>query len=117
MLNIFKYINYALKTKKGIHHTDELVTDVSFGPLEAIFIISFIILGFLVLGLGFLAFYYVSNIAFFFALMFFVALSIDIWIFIKVKKFFAKMSEKFVNYSKEKYKEFNSDNIVDVDYE
>lgn len=117
MLNIFKYITYAFKTKKGIEHTDEFIKDVSFGPIEAFFILSFIILGILGFGLGFLAFYYDSGLALFFAIMFLSTLSFDVWIFIKVKKFFTKMSKNMFNYTKQKYKKINSDRIIDVDYE
>jgi uncharacterized protein YacL len=93
---------------------------VSFGPIEAVFIISFVILGLITLGLGFLAFYYVSNIAFIFFMLFLLVLSVDIFIFIKVRNFFKKISKKAVDFSKEKYKKFaykNDDNIVDVEYE
>lgn len=120
MLNIFKYTNYALKAKKGINHSDEFIQDVSFSPIESFFILSFIILGLITLGLGFLAFYYTSNIALFFAILFLTVLSVDIWVFIKVKKFFARMSANIVNYSKKKYKkyrELNVDTIIDVDLE
>jgi hypothetical protein len=47
-------------------------------------------------------------------------LSVDIFIFIKVKSFFKKISKKAVDFSREKYKKFahrNDDNIVDVEYE
>ena len=92
-MNIFKYIGYAFQAKKGISHTDEFVQDVSFGPFETVFIISFVILGIITLGLGFLAFYYVNNIAFIFFMLFLLVLSVDIFIFIKVRNFFKKISK------------------------
>ena len=114
---MFKYIGYAFKTKKGIDRTNEFVTDVSFGPLEGIFIISFIILGIVTLGLGFLSFFYLSNLALFFFILFLLILVFDIWIFIKVKRFFSKLSKKTVDFSQKKYKEFSDEKVVDVEYE
>lgn len=116
---LFKYINYAFRTKKAIDQTDEFLSDASFAPLEGVFIISFMILGIITLGLGFLAFFYLSKLALFFAIIFLLILSIDIFIFIKVKKALNKLSRKFVDFSKNTYQKIKSksENIVDVDYE
>ncbi len=114
-MNIIKYISYAFKTKKGIQHTDELMTDISFGPVESFFILSFIFLGIITAGLGFTAFYFSSKIILFFAIMFLFVLSLDIWIFIKIKKFFISVNKKIVHYSQKKYKQFQTKNVVDID--
>ena len=117
MLNIFKIIGYAFKAKQGADNPSELVSETSFAFIEGFFIISFIILGISTAGLGFLAFYYGSNIILIFSLLFLLALSFDIWVFIKIKKIFNKISKKVVNYSKEKYHQVVDNNIIDIKHE
>jgi len=119
-MNIFKYIGYALKTRQGIHHTDEFVSDISFGAIEAFFIGSFVILGIITLGLGFVAFYYANTVALVLAILFLLVLSLDIFIFIKVRNFFKRISKKAVDFSKEQYKRIvhkNDDYIIEVEYD
>ena len=100
MFNIFTIIDYSLKAKQGYQEPEELISETSFGLIESFFIISFIILGLITGGLGFLVFYYGSIIVFILALLFGITLSFDIWIYIKVKSFFKKMSKKVVDYSR-----------------
>ncbi len=117
MYNIIKIIDYSFKAKKGINNTSELATDISFGPLEGLFIISFILFGIIVLGLGFVAFHFISNIALFFAILFLAVLVFDIWLFVNVKLFFKKLSKNVVDLSKRKYKSIKSNNVIDIEYE
>lgn len=114
---IFKAIDYIFKARKGVKDTSGLVADISFGPLEGLFIISFIIFGFITLGLGFVAFRFESNTALIFSILFLLALIFDIWMFKKIKLFLEKVSNRAVDYSRKKYRSIKSNNIIDVDYE
>ena len=123
-MSIFKYIGYALHAKRGIERPDEFIADISFAPLETFFIVSFIILGLITLGLGFLAFLYASNILLIFALLFLTVLSIDIFFYIKIRRAFIGMGKKVQSFSKKKMSKLFSKNdeiireeIVDIEYE
>lgn len=92
MLNIFKYIGYALSSKKGINKPEELVADTSFGLIEGFFILSFVILGLLGIGSLFLGFNYGYIFFKIFGIIMIIILFIDIIIFRAVKKFVGKLS-------------------------
>ncbi len=117
MFNFFKNIDYTFKTKNGIKDTGGLVSSIFFGQFERLFIISFIMFGILTFGLGFVSFYFSSNIALFFSILFLLIFFFDIWLFKKVKSIFGKVSKKTVDYSRKQSKKILSGNIVDVDYE
>lgn len=96
-MKIFTIIDYALKTKQGYEAPDELMGETSFAFIEGFFILSFVILGILSLSLLFIAFFYNSYLALFFGFLFIMVLSVDIWIFKKVKKFVMSTSKKVVD--------------------
>ena len=123
-MSIFKYIGYAFHAKRGIEHPDEFIADISFAPLETFFIVSFIILGLITLGLGFLAFWYVSNALLVFALLFLLVLSVDIFLYVKIRRAFIRMGKQVQSFSKKKITKLFQKNgktvqeeIVDVEYE
>ena len=99
----------------GVYMDD--VDDVFWSFALEFIIVSFIILGLIVGGLGFVAFYYTSNTALLFAVLFFAILCFDIWVFLKVKRFFKKISKKMLHYSKKKYSQIVDNNIIDIPYE
>jgi len=110
---MFKFIYYALLAKRAKENPEELLADFSFGPIEGFFIISFVILGIISLGLGFLAFSYGSKITLFFAILFLAILSIDIYIFLKVKRFFLNLTQQAVSFSQKKYQKIIKRKIGD----
>ena len=114
MIPIIKYIDFAFKAKQGYSAPDELLSETSFSFIESFFISSFIILGIIAGGLGILAFSQGSNFALFFAILFLLVLVFDVWVFIKIKKIFKKLSKKVVDYSKNVYSETKS-RIIDVE--
>jgi hypothetical protein len=93
-MNIFKVIDYTMKTKQGIEHPDELMSELSFGFIEGYFITSFIILG-LLTGASFW-FGFISDVIFFkITFWFFLLLLIaSIGIFIILKRLVGKISKK-----------------------
>lgn len=58
MFTIFKYIDYALRAKQGYEAPEELIADTAFGPVEGMFILSFVILFLFSGGSLFVGFYY-----------------------------------------------------------
>ncbi len=102
MLKVFTIIDYVLKAKQGVEKPEELLADTSFSFLEFFFYVSFALLGLFTAALWFFTFFKESAILGFFATLFSLALAFDIFLFIKIKKFFARMSKKIVDYGKQK---------------
>jgi len=97
MFTIFKYIGYALKAKQGITKPDEFIADTSFGLIEGVFIISFIILGILSLGLLFLGFYYNIVGLIIFGVVLSLILGVDVAIYLKVKQYIRRVSKNITD--------------------
>ncbi|MCI5050911.1 MAG: hypothetical protein MRY57_01225 [Candidatus Pacebacteria bacterium] len=94
MLTLFKYIDYALKAKQGYEAPDELLADTSFGFIEGMFIMSFLILGLLgVLGIGF-GIYFDLTFLVVIGIIFIIFLIIDIKIFLFLKRKVGDLSKK-----------------------
>ncbi len=124
-MKIFKYIKYLFALNKGVHHTDEFIHDISFGTLETFFLLSFFLLGIIIGGLGFFGFSYDNNLALILASLFLIVFLFDIFIFIKVRNIFKKISKKIAQFSQEGYqkithaqsKKEDEDWVIDIEYE
>ncbi len=112
MLNIFKYMDYAMKAKQGYNAPDELLAETSFGLIEGFFITSFIVLGLISGGLlyaGFSLGYLLLKI---FGFLFLAVLIIDISIYRIVKRAVKNISRKV---TKKVEEQINNYRTVDVD--
>ncbi len=112
MFKIFTLIDYALKAKQGMEKPEDLLAETSFAFLEIYFYVSFAFLGLFTFCLWCFVIYFLSVIGGVFATLFSLALAFDIFIFIKVKRFFERMSKKIVDYGKD---QFIQTRIIEVD--
>lgn len=108
MFKIFKYIGYAFQAKRGLENPGELVSDISFGPVQLFFILSFIALGLITVLVGFLGIHFDSIIFLILSFLFLMVLIIDIWIYRRVKRFFTSLGKRVVDVSQSVYKKTTS---------
>ena len=117
MFRFLRIIHAFFLIKKGKKGREELTQDLSFGPIEDIFFVSFFILGLLIGGLFYLSYVNESSIALFFAILLILAVIVDIWIYLAIKHFVTGATKKALNFTENRAQRFFSrfSGVVDVE--
>ncbi len=117
MFRFLRIIQAYFLIKKGKKGREELTRDLSFGPIEDIFFMSFFVLALLIGGLLYLSYVKMSSIALFFAILLILAILVDVWIYIAIKRFVTRVTKNVVDFTETKTKRLFSglSRVIDVE--
>ena len=117
MFRFLRIIHAFFLIRKGKKGREEFTQDLSFGPIEDIFFVSFFVLGLLIGGLFYLSYVNESSIALFFAVLLLLAVIVDIWIYLAIKNFVTGTTKKALNFTENRVQRFFSrfSKVVDVE--
>ena len=117
MFRFLRIIQAYFLIKKGKKGREELTRDLSFGPIEDIFFVSFFVLGLLIGGLFYLSYVKESSIALFFAVLLILAILIDVWIYVAIKRLVTRATKNVVDFTENRTRKLFSRfyKVIDVD--